>query len=492
MKKYYFFHNSIIRVALLLIILTSSINCEAKNRKYYTHPNAYIINQLAHGKIVMLADFSHGYALPYKSLISLLNEWIYKVKSGESKDYNLSLILEADTQEVSNLKKFLLNGNYESLLKFWLPYNTMEWLEFCADLRALDMKIDKLDEDKSFSHKIHLDLSGGETYNVFDSPKKYQSSKIVGIKFFVNLRDSLASQNIIAYLDKNKNRKAIIFYGSSHLIKNFVRKNVGGILPDSETKGYYLAHYLKERYGEDSVLSINQSWASKQMLENSLFASAMDSDIFVYSKDIPWKNIQPQNYDGFIIRNENLAQSHDLRNIFSVNIIKADIERMQNIKNHLSGALAERYYNEAKESLELLTSQKFNQIKKWQDWLKQAHYEGMERISSKGFEEDIYNKYYGNPTNYQIKLLLQKLGFGTAIMGSQLLPKPNWEAVWKDVLPKIKYLDAVGLLWVGTENEKNEAQKYLSSVVHGIKVGEKLKPQDYLRLYRTDYEKVNY
>ena len=492
MKKYYFFRNSIIRVALLIIILTSSINCGVKNREYYTHPNVYIIDQLAHEKIVMLADFSHGYALPYKSLISLLNEWVYKVKSGESKDYNLSLILEADTQEVSNLKMFLLNGNYESLLKFWLPYNTMEWLEFCADLRALDMKINKLDEDKSFPHKINFDLSGGETYNAFDNPKKYQFSKIEGQKFFVDLRDSSASQNIIAYLDKNKNRKAIIFYGSTHLIKNLVHKNVDDSLPDSETIGYYLAHYLKKRYGDDSVLSINQAWISKQMLENSLFSSAVDSDIFVYSNNIPWNKFQPQNYDGFIIRTENLAPCHYLRNIFSRNIIAADIERLQYIKKYLVGALAGRFYNEAKESLELLTGQNFNEIDEWQNWIKKNNYDGIARLDSKEFENYIFDNYYENPTNNKIKLEMYTLGFGPAIMGKQLIPKSEWEENWKAVLRPLKYLNAVGLLWVGTSEEKQKAKSYLATVVGGVKVGEELKPEDYLKLYRKFYGSVNY
>ncbi len=492
MKITYLFSNILMRVTFLLIISTSSIYCGVKNQKYYTHPNAYIIDQFANKKIIMLADFSHGYALPYKSLIWLMNEWTDKVKSGQSKIYNLSLVLEADTQEISNLKKFLLNGDYEPLIKFWLPYNTMEWLEFCADLKSLAAKIKKINEDKSFHHKINFDLFGGEAFNVFDSPKKYQFSKIEGIKYFINLRDSLTSHNIIAYLDKNKNRKAIIFYGGSHLIKNYVHKNVGNIVPDSETKGYYLAHYLKKRFGRDSVLIISQGFASKQMLENSQFASAMDSDIFIYSDDIPWNRMQPQNYDGFIIRNENIAQSHNLRNIFSINIIKADIERLQYIQNNLTGALAEKYYNEANESLELLSGQNFNKIIKWESWFTNANYDGMERLNSKEFEKEIFDRYYNNPSDSKTKILLRELGFGPAIMGTQLLPKSDWEKVWKDVLPKIKYLDAVGLLWVGTPKEKIEASKYLSTMVHGFKGGQKFEPQDYLKLYRKFYDSVNY
>ncbi len=83
-------------------------------------------------------------------------------------------------------------------------------------------------------------------------------------------------------------------------------------------------------------------------------------------------------------------------------------------------------------------------------------------------------------------------GFGPEVMGEQLIPESEWNKVWNSVLPRIKYLNSVGLLWVGTSEEKQKAGRYLSTVVGGVRVGEELKPGDYLKLYRKYYDKVDY
>ncbi len=192
------FCKSLLKFSLLIILLTASINCGVKDKKYYTHPNAYLVDQLANKKVIMLADFAHGLALPYKSLITLLNEWIDKVKSGESQVYKLSLILEADTQEVAILNEFIATGDWKPFIDYWLPYNTMEWLEFCADLRSLKQRIDSLNTDSL--HKISFTLFGGEPGNIFDDPHILMLSKEDGSRYFVNVRDSLTAKNIIKHL----------------------------------------------------------------------------------------------------------------------------------------------------------------------------------------------------------------------------------------------------------------------------------------------------
>lgn len=488
----YFLRNSIIIITLGLSILTSSINCGAKNKKYHIHPDAYIIKQLEHEKIIMLADFAHTYALPYKSLVSLLNEWAAKVKRGESRVYNLSLILEADTQEAAKLNEFIATGNWNPFIDYWLPYNTMEWLEFCSDLRLLKQQIDGLNTNKYLSHKISFNIFGGEPFNIFDNPQSLMLSKEEGSKYFVNIRDSLTAKNIIEYLRKNRESKAIIFYGNLHLIKNYVSKNIAGALPDYESYGYYLAHYLKKEFGEDSVLTVNQYSVNEAMIKNSPFAASIDSNIFVYSKDIPWKYLYPENYDGYILRYEKASPAHNLSYIFSKNVIAADIKRMQSIKEYLPGYLAKRYYDKAEESLKLLTGKNYKNIDQWLDRINKNNFDGFIRLDSKEFKEDIFHVYYDNPSDRKTKLMLLELGFGPRLMSSQMIPKADWEKTWREVLPHIKYLNAVGLLWIGTTKEKQKAEKYLFNTVRGVNKGEKLEPQDYLKLFRRDYWKVNY
>ena len=212
-----------------------------------------------------------------------------------------------------------------------------------------------------------------------------------------------------------------------------------------------MAHYLKEEFGEDSVLTINQWHVSDQMIKNSQFAAAEASNIFVYSRDVPWSNLHPENFDGYILMHERFSPGHKLSYIFSKNIINADIERMQLIAKYLPGYLAEGYYGKAEESLKLLTGQNFNNLNDWKIWNNKNNFDGFSRLDSKEFENDIINDYYGNPTDAKLKLKLLELGFGTGIMRPDLIPRAKWEGIWKAVLPQIKYLNSVGLVWAGTQ-----------------------------------------
>ncbi len=485
------FKKYILKNLWIIVIIFLFTSCNTSQQNFHLHPNSYIVDQLSNKKIIMLGDFQHLNALPYKSLISLLQEWLDKVRNGESKDYNIVLILEAGPQEVSILKQFISTGNWKPLLDFWLPYSTIEWLEFCADLRSVVDQINKIN-DHSYYSKIRFDIFGGEESNIFDHPEFLKYSKSEGSKYFVNIRDSITSQNIINYLNKNKDRKAIIFYGNLHLIKNYVNKNIAGVSPDSEAYGYCLAHYLKQEYGDESILSINQYRVSRQMIKNSPFADAKDSNIFVYSKDIPWRSIQPQNYDAFILRHEKRTSQHRLTNIFSINVIKADIDRIQFLEKYMPGYLAESYYNMVRKSLQIITGKNFSTVSEWQIWIKNNKYDGTARLNSKIFKNEIFDLYYRHPDDRQIKWELYYLGFEPRIVSSRLLPKSEWDMVWNDAQHRIKYLNEVGIYWVGTAEEKLQAKKILDKFIAKGKHREITRPQDYLKLYRKIFEKANY
>ena len=66
----------------------------------------------------MRGDFAHSAPLSYKSLISLLNEWFEKVKTGEPKDNNTALVLEADPQQVNKPKELITTGNWKPFLDY--------------------------------------------------------------------------------------------------------------------------------------------------------------------------------------------------------------------------------------------------------------------------------------------------------------------------------------------------------------------------------------
>jgi hypothetical protein len=65
--------NNYFKISFVILLVAAAIIYLEWDKKYYYNPDSYIIDQLANKKIIMLGDFGHGYPLPFKSLISLLN-----------------------------------------------------------------------------------------------------------------------------------------------------------------------------------------------------------------------------------------------------------------------------------------------------------------------------------------------------------------------------------------------------------------------------------
>lgn len=480
-----------------IIILASVLlgGCGTSQVKYDTHANAFLVKELSTKRIVMLADFGHSAPLPYKTLSWFLDKWVDQAAAGKTTDTNIVLVLEADKQAVDNLKSFVSDGNWKVLADYWLPYNTLEWFEFCSELRQLHLRIDSLNASKALSHKIHLDLFGGESYNVFDDPTLLRLSKKEGAKWFTDARDSLAANNIIAYLDSCRETRAIIFYGTNHLAGNYVHKNVAGDLSKSETGGYYLAHYLKKKFGRDSVLTVCQISPYFLSRQSPLFHAASDSDIYFSSSGasgevVHLPGLQPRDFDAFITRKEAVIPGHPLRGIFSRNVVQSDIARLKFFGKYLPGALAERYYKEAMESLHILTGQDFRDAAEWERWFERTHYDGFRRIESRAFADQMIREFYAAPDSQKFRMELYSLGFRWAILDVGWTPtKTYWkQTLWPSAIEDIKLNDAIGLLWVGTAEEKRQAESYLVK-----KLGKPLRePQDYLKLLRGRLYDINY
>jgi hypothetical protein len=181
-----------------------------------------------------------------------------------------------------------------------------------------------------------------------------------------------------------------------------------------------------------------------------------------------------------------------MSNVFSIKVIKADIKKMIFLEKYLPGELAKNYFNRAKESLELLTGLNYDSVSRWQGWIENNHYDGVSRLDSKEFEQELYDTYYRNPNDDKIKMKLYSLGFGQAITGKEMMSKSLWEKEWKSNLNNIKFINAIGLIWVGTDEEKLNAKNYLDSIIKEKQAGENSEQQSYLRFFRNYYMNLNY
>ena len=308
---------------LCAILMISWVACSQPSQ-YIPDPAKVLAQELTNRRVLMVADFSHEFALPYQSIVNILSEWIELARDPSFGSRNLTLFLEEDDQIASTVREYVETGRLDHFLDYALPSTSLERLEFYAHLRRCAQHIDSLNLFLPPPKRITFDIQGPEPVNIFD-PTVLDSSMQAGVSYFINGRDSLTASRAITYLKAHPSHRALFFYGAAHLIKTTVAKNVGGAVPANQSLGNYLAFYLKKEFGDYEVLSVNQ--LSRTRMSASL-SGAPAGTLLVKSQNVPWdthvfsdNNFQPAYFDAFILRDELLCPSHPLSQIFSIRTI---------------------------------------------------------------------------------------------------------------------------------------------------------------------------
>lgn len=414
----------------------------------------------------MLGDFAHEFPLPFNTLTSTLSNWLTMLKKGESDESHVTLFLEEDGRTADLIRQYLKNGDLNPLLDFLLPNTSIERLEFYADLRGITTRIDSMNRFLSPSKQIVLDIQGPEAFNNFD-PIVLDLSDRASRLLYVNQRDSLSAMNVESYLKERPGQKALMFYGTGHLIKNVVKKRFAGSLTPKENTGYFLAHYLKRVFGDDQVFCVTQADRHHSPLQPGEHDGP---DVLFLSHDVPWANsppddeyLVPANFDAFIIRNQFHIHSHPLDHVFSERIISASIKRLESLEHHQSGAMGSRYYKEALRTLEFLSDTNFSMPAEWKSWYAAHRFEGLNRLRSESVRNRFANNCFralGTPEFGRYIDELINLGFDPRV-GSPTMTRQEWDKCFNDMWPQIVFLNAIGVCWIGDPGEQVQARAYL-------------------------------
>lgn len=478
--------------ALALFVAAFLMGCDAKGKAYLKHPGHQVITQLESRRIVMLGDFLHDNALSFYTVTAVLNDWLNMFSSGQKVPRHLTLVLEEDDSMVHVLKNYMSSGDREPLLDFWLPYGTLESLEFFGDLRSICARVDSINQTLSKQHRIVFDIFGGEPFSLVSNRNYLRLSREESWRFFVQKRDSLVALRIESYLRQNPLQRALIFYGNAHLINGYVTKRIQGESSDTaNSKGYYLAHYLKEFFGQQNVLSINQMDISPNLFRGTDLEAAGDSDIFTYSRGIPLEVPYLKDYDAVIIRHEAIVPSHPVDLIFSRRIIERCILNIDTMQAYFPGYDARFYANQSLNALKIITGESFSQPQQWERWYNTQKFDGLSRLESKGFARQIFDQYYERNFNYQTAIELYYLSSGIPIF----YPNPRsrvdtsiWRIRWKDIRFNMECGNAIGIYWIGYSQERKEAHQWL--VDHTGK--DFSTPAQYLKWWRHVVFNANY
>lgn len=217
----------------------------------------------------MLGDAIHGHGYFKRMLISLLNEWIEKIENNPDNKtipHKLFLCLETDslTQLISN--QVIDDGEIDNFLRAkideaskyggWEKYS-VDNIEYLFDLREIKQRIEKLNKTLN-ADQIDLRIVGIESVPPFDFSTAFQMGdekyRKELFQWFATERDKKVSDNLERLMNINKGYKAILFYGTAHLIRKYVDKSPWAFSTRQEPLfGYFLAHYLDEYFGRDQV-----------------------------------------------------------------------------------------------------------------------------------------------------------------------------------------------------------------------------------------------
>jgi hypothetical protein len=378
-------------------------------------------------------------------------------------------------------------------LEHLLPLTSVERLEFYADLRTVCMRMEEMNLRLPDAGRISLEIVGPEALSIFD-PGAVDLSARESRLYFVRERDSLAAGTIVSFLRRHPEKKALIFYGNGHLIKNRVRKDHSGVLDGEEAMGFYLGRHLKAAFGDSAVFTIGQIGRARSRLDLDAFGGR---DAFLRSGDAPWgtppagdDDTDPGNFDAFIVRDGFMVQAHSLRHAASGRILDAALALRAFATPHRAGAMGNRLYLQSTNTLAFFAETTWTTTEEWSAWIAGNRAAALARMHSGAMRQEyaargarlLGTREFGTVIDELIDL-----GFDPRA-GSPRMGHAEWDSLVTAQWPQILLLNAIAVLWVGDAQEQATARDYLARTT-----GENFAaPAEYLKWWRKRFYGVAY
>ena len=445
-----------------------------KEKANWNYPD-FVLNKIKSNKIVMLADEGHGAGIYLQTVIEVLNDWVNTYETASIKGENqiipkkLFLVLEQDSVNDQDLRRYFVSGDLSNVVSprgFWNYQFSNATLEFLTDLRSLRLHIDSLNGGRLKNAPLQFDIFCPE--KTLSDPNWTVEKRE---KYFVYERDEYSSAKVIKLLEDQNDAHALIFYGGGHLFLGQQQKTQNG-------KGYYLAHYLHERFQkEGGVYTCDQvSIPQAQWLDDAF--KKIDCPFAI--DDSCWQDVPIvlrkafPHLDGAIFHIKSPDPSWHLSRFLSENMIDLilqNIDKNKNIRNefqrgnlqgwlpYLSTFTDKDYYISVKTDDSLAVETAINEIKHWRQSTKVDVVADIVNMSIwKRLVDRIRNNPDPKSTWYQM-LLGDYIGF-TVWYQNGASPQIRSDAIWKYIERYKKYItidNLILVLWIGTTKEKEKA-----------------------------------
>lgn len=388
-------------------------------------------------------------------------------------------------------------GDFDIIKNYFSVEGFLDSYEFYSSLRKFKLRIDSVNLNRK--NKIEFAVKGYEPSLRDDAKSIYEFTDNFIRKtrkekeyFFVNERDSLIASRFIEDSKNYPDAKILMFYGQAHLNYGLVNKKWAVTeLPDSLCINYFLGHYLKNYFGKDNIVTVEQGYIEDARREYLKFKNVKDLDILIHFHDYPFLN-EPDSVryyiDYNIIRRMKYIPIRPVYQFYCRSVIEEVINELKYLDQwqEMNSQIPDdiyNLYNRDMQVLNLLTGIKFKNSIEADDWIKNYNsYDGLKILDSKEFGDSVIAK---AKRSNGFRMVLNQMGWDERIMVRDFIPE---EKDWLEAQPVIKFMNCIGIYWVGYPEEKIKAKEYLVKF-SGQDFAE---PEKYLQWYRMKYYGYEY
>ncbi|MEJ2542783.1 MAG: hypothetical protein P8Y99_01820 [Calditrichaceae bacterium] len=303
------------KMILLFTILIFCINCSDKavdkpiveSQQSIEQLNQLMLDQMNSKRIVMFGDAYHGHGYFYRKVTDYINYWLDNVeddtnaaRASDPLFSKMVLFLEYDEIQANLIKTYFNSGdivpyltrNIELSVKTggWEKFTT-DRIEFLYNLKKIYGRIDKINQ-RSPGKNIDFEIRHAEEEPPYAdklNDLNFMKNEFAQAKFkwFANERDQYSSKNIINFMDDNPEYKALVFYGTAHLLRGKREKKDYSV--KESIFNYYLAQYLDNHFGRNnvSIFFTQKSRRNSAIHIDILKTDKIGSDYIVHCKPIP-------------------------------------------------------------------------------------------------------------------------------------------------------------------------------------------------------------
>lgn len=462
MNSFYIQYRNFITVKTLLLflflvldnlIIFSQSAPNSKDSTYYKNPERFIAQRVLDGKVVMLADAGHHYSDVYNSLLKVIYALAEEVSPDQTTPTKLTIILEMSSEEAEALENYVTGGTFDKLIERSTPYLFYEDMEYYSNLR-------KFYEYSIIMSNLIFEIVGFEPMNAEPSPEIIKATyQQIDSAFLV--RDSILSMRIIKYIDENPGSKILIFYGGGHLLKGLTSKpSKYGTC--GECLGYFMADYLKRKYGDKKVVTFDQKWLNLEYFRGTNLSEAEFSDLVAPATSIDSsKLLHTDQYDYFVLWNDTYDKSlpYEFKLVFSRRSAQMYCESLRTYDSTGQNDNTKVYYNSLIYFLNLITCNDFKDPGDVAEWKGLNGYLGINVMRSDCFKKKIYEIY----AHSKSKKLLVLFGFkpGDIEIGETTDTLKRFDEIWNSNLEQMIFLNQIGVMWLGYPDEQKLAKEYL-------------------------------